>query len=319
MRRTIVVLTAAALVLGAVVACRREPAGIAVVGGRTVPAERYQRWLQRQAGMPWQAVGEAVAGELLDQFLDEEVVLAAARRRGLLRREPSPPRGAAVRDLLERLCGPPPTPAPEAVAAEVARRAASAPPERVRARQMVFRTLRAAREAQRRLAAGEAWERVSAELSVAPNADTGGGLGVLTRGQLPPEVEAALFDLAPGEVSRPVRGPGGYHIFEVLERVDPREALEAAARRDLAEAAASRHLAACVQRLAREVGVEVRADRLWFRYDGRYGEDRHGSSATDGGGGGGAGGGVGVGGRAAGAGGGDRPRQRPDRDPVGVP
>ena len=50
-------------------------------------------------------------------------------------------------------------------------------------------------------------------------ADLGGGdLGWLTQGDLPPELEAAVLPLAAGEISDPVRGAKGFHIFFLEER-----------------------------------------------------------------------------------------------------
>lgn len=50
----------------------------------------------------------------------------------------------------------------------------------------------------------------------------GGDLGVLKRGELAPEVEGELLGLEPGEVSRPVRSPLGYHVF----KLETKETLE---------------------------------------------------------------------------------------------
>jgi peptidyl-prolyl cis-trans isomerase SurA len=55
-------------------------------------------------------------------------------------------------------------------------------------------------------------------------ANDGGDLGPLKRGELAPEVESELLTLAPGQVSRPVRSPLGFHIF----RLESRDSLEAA-------------------------------------------------------------------------------------------
>lgn len=46
----------------------------------------------------------------------------------------------------------------------------------------------------------------------------GGELGWLNQGDLPPALEEALQALQPGEVSAPVRGESGYHIFLLHER-----------------------------------------------------------------------------------------------------
>jgi peptidyl-prolyl cis-trans isomerase SurA len=46
----------------------------------------------------------------------------------------------------------------------------------------------------------------------------GGDLGWLSQGDLPEELERALLSLEPGQVSEPVRGPSGLHIFLLRER-----------------------------------------------------------------------------------------------------
>jgi len=46
----------------------------------------------------------------------------------------------------------------------------------------------------------------------------GGELGWLDQGDLPTSLETALLDLDPGQISAPVRGPAGLHIFLLVER-----------------------------------------------------------------------------------------------------
>jgi peptidyl-prolyl cis-trans isomerase SurA len=46
----------------------------------------------------------------------------------------------------------------------------------------------------------------------------GGDLGWLDQGDLPEELENALLALEPGQISAPVRGPSGVHIFLLRER-----------------------------------------------------------------------------------------------------
>jgi len=55
-------------------------------------------------------------------------------------------------------------------------------------------------------------------------AKDGGDLGSLKRGELAPEIESELLALGPGETSRPVRSPLGFHLF----RLESRDSLEAA-------------------------------------------------------------------------------------------
>jgi peptidyl-prolyl cis-trans isomerase SurA len=55
-------------------------------------------------------------------------------------------------------------------------------------------------------------------------AKDGGDLGALKRGELAPEIEAELLALNPGQISRPVRSPLGFHVF----RLESKDSLEAA-------------------------------------------------------------------------------------------
>jgi peptidyl-prolyl cis-trans isomerase SurA len=61
--------------------------------------------------------------------------------------------------------------------------------------------------------------RVSAESFERAMSEHGGGdLGWLDQGDLPNELEEALLGLSTGEISAPVRGPSGVHIFWLRER-----------------------------------------------------------------------------------------------------
>jgi peptidyl-prolyl cis-trans isomerase C len=59
------------------------------------------------------------------------------------------------------------------------------------------------------------------ELSACPSAKQGGSLGQVTRGSTVPEVETFLFELEVGQLCPvPVRSRYGFHVLEVLRRVD---------------------------------------------------------------------------------------------------
>ena len=104
--------------------------------------------------------------------------------------------------------------------------------ERVRAanRNLRFRTsqiffpIEAGATATEVAATRQSAERVRAEIhgenSFLESMDELGGmeLGWLSQGDLPEELESALLGLAPGEVSQPVRGNNGYHLFLLHER-----------------------------------------------------------------------------------------------------
>ncbi len=69
-----------------------------------------------------------------------------------------------------------------------------------------------------RLDAGEDFALLAKELSDDPgSAANGGDLGFFGRGLMTPEFENAAFELQPGEVSKPVKSPFGFHVIEVVE------------------------------------------------------------------------------------------------------
>ncbi len=254
-------------------ACGVPSDRIASVGSREILVTDLQAFLAAVTATPWQDVDPRVASTLLDQYLDQEVVAAAARKRAgeLVPVEPTA-RSTRVRALLAEVCGASPQVDPETLQAEVDRRLTLVRPQRARVRQMLVESLELAEEAGRRLAGGESFEAVALELGRAP--ELGAEVGMVTQGSLPPELDEVVFSLAPGSVSAPMLTPSGYQILEVVEIVPagppgPHEA-ETAARRELAERQRRDFVRDCIARTAAELGVEVYPQHLWFEYRGRY-------------------------------------------------
>jgi len=265
------------LAVSGVLACGSDRDSLARVGGRSVELESFQGYVLKATGEAWQGVNARVASRLLDQFLDQQVVLESAEHSGRLKDPISSVGGQVdVRMLLADLCGPPP-PSPAAVIEEeVGRRMKENLPARAHVRQMLVDDLAQARAARQRLAEGEDFVELSRELSRAPNAADGGEIGFVDQGGLPPEIDEVIFSLAAGEISDPVQGPSGYHVFQVLEIVPAgradRSQVEATVRLENDRRAARIHTRECLERLADEAGVEVHSERLWFSYEGRYAE-----------------------------------------------
>jgi hypothetical protein len=268
--------------LVAAVGCGVGENVVAEVGDRQVNLQALQGYLDAATGMSWQTVDDSVASRLFDQFLDQEVLALTAERRGMGVMPVDPAdRSARVRWLIEDLCGPVPPVDERMVELGVAARAEERRPARAHLRQMLLVDLETARRARSRLERGEAFELVSKEESRAPNAAEGGELGYLSQGTLPEGLDEVVFSLSPGEFSEPVQSPSGYHIFQVLELVPEGPAtlaeIEASVHRGLADEAKREHVRGCVDERARDSGVRVHQDHLWFRYDGRYGEKNDGS------------------------------------------
>jgi peptidyl-prolyl cis-trans isomerase D len=109
----------------------------------------------------------------------------------------------------------------------------------------------------RRAKAGEDFARLAAQVSEDPGTKTkGGDLGWITKGEMVPAFETAVFALAPGQISpEPVRTPFGFHAIKVLEA-------RAASKKPLKEVAASirdRLAAEAADRAARAKADEVKA------------------------------------------------------------
>jgi peptidyl-prolyl cis-trans isomerase D len=69
-----------------------------------------------------------------------------------------------------------------------------------------------------RLDGGEEFAVLAKELSDDPgSAANGGDLGFFGRGIMAPEFENAVFELQPGELSKPVKSPFGFHVIELVD------------------------------------------------------------------------------------------------------
>jgi peptidyl-prolyl cis-trans isomerase C len=259
--------------------CGTRGNALANVGGQRLEISPFQVYVGEVTGEAWQAVSARVTSRLLDQYLDRQVVLEAARKRDVEVSDLTAVMGPSeVQWLIDELCGSAPEPSSAEVASEVARRAEATRPARAHVRQLLVDSHEQGLEALQRLSAGESFLEVSRQLSRAPNAAEGGELGYFDQGSLPPEIDEVIFSVAPGAFSEPVQGPSGHHVFQVLEVIpagppDLAE-VEATVRTELAQVRVREHIQGCIQELASEIGVEIYAKHLWFPYTGRYAEEQ---------------------------------------------
>lgn len=239
-----------------------------MVGNHTVTIESLNAFVTAQTGRSMAEVTPELASALFERYLEEEVMLAADPVAGDHDLTPTA-RSARVRELSSSLCPPPQQPYNAQVDAYLqANPQLVTGGERVRLRQLVLPDPTAARAARDRARAGEDFALLSKTLSRAPNAAEGGALGWVERGQLPPEFEAAVFGLSPGEVSEPVPSNAGWHIFQVVERRAPGAGPDAAfrdhVRAQLAAEAAGAAQRTCLHTLAEKVGVRVACEGASF-------------------------------------------------------
>ncbi len=92
----------------------------------------------------------------------------------------------------------------------------------------------------------------------------GGDLGWLDQGDLPEELETALLSLEMGELSQPVRGPSGIHIFLLRERqagaatIQPFAEAKDTIYRDLLDKAMARQQDIFLKELRRSAVIDLR-------------------------------------------------------------
>ncbi len=157
---------------------------------------------------------EAEAGEAFAEALrrDPRHPDALFFRAAILRRAG---RGGEATPLLERLMAAAPGYPGAAAALAASRAETAAPPEPGTVRLRLIRVAAAATAAQarRRLAEGEDFARVAAELSSDPSAASGGALGAVRVTDLAEPLRAAAAALGPGEVSAPVDTGRGWVIL----------------------------------------------------------------------------------------------------------
>ena len=91
-------------------------------------------------------------------------------------------------------------------------------PEQVRARQIVVADEAEGQEVLGILRQERPFAEVAAEYSLSPDAEQGGDLGFFSRGEMPPEFDAIVFDLPVKRLSDLVKSEYGYHIFLVEEK-----------------------------------------------------------------------------------------------------
>ena len=98
-------------------------------------------------------------------------------------------------------------------------------PEQVDARHILVETEEQAKDIREKLEAGEDFEKLAKEHSMDQGSkEAGGELGVFGKGEMVKEFEEAAFTLKPHEISEPIKTEHGYHIIEVLEKKETKEA-----------------------------------------------------------------------------------------------
>jgi parvulin-like peptidyl-prolyl isomerase len=212
------------------------PSGaLASVNGTLIYAEDYLRLVEGLESDTRETASPELRRRVLDRMIDEELLVQRGVELGLVesdRRVRADLTQAMIQSIVVETEEE--TPSEEELRRFHAEQAGFfTQPGRVRAAQVFLRVpapgdaaavaARAA-EARRRLAAGEPFERVRAELGdeeVSPLPDALLPPAKL-REYVGPTALRAVMELAPGAVSAPVRSGTGYHVFWLVEREEPR-------------------------------------------------------------------------------------------------
>lgn len=98
--------------------------------------------------------------------------------------------------------------------------------EQVEARHILVEDEKTANEIVQKLEDGEDFAELAKEFSTDEGSGAmGGDLGFFTRGKMVPEFEEKAFSLKVGEISEPVKSEYGYHIIEVLDKKEAKDAV----------------------------------------------------------------------------------------------
>ena len=153
------------------------------------------------------------------RFVEERVVAIAAVRSGI---PGAAENRAEAEKWLARALVPEPVSEAEALAYHQAHPEVTRVEESVTIREILLGTLQDARDVVRILASDRnAFELLARTRSRSPQAQGGGLLGSFRRGELPPEIEQAVFSLSPGQISGIVTTAFGYHVLRLESKALP--------------------------------------------------------------------------------------------------
>ena len=219
---TLAIVLAAGWLMGS---CEEPDPIILALDGEQIRRSDFERHLATVEARGLGPLAPEARRGLLDSFLEEQVLLIEARRRGLL--GPNAPAGdapLAVARLLAEATPPPVVPEAEIAAYYEAHADEFQVAETVTLRQILVDTLNEARDLKRRLYRdARSFETLAGTRSKGPEAAVGGYMGSFERGELPEELEEVAFSLAPGGTSQPVQTSLGYHVLRVDSREPARE------------------------------------------------------------------------------------------------
>jgi PPIC-type PPIASE domain len=212
--------TVAFVLAAATLACEDPDPAILRLDGAVVRRSDFEAHLARVEERGLGPLSAEARRGLLETYLEEQALLAEARRRGLVDAGATvEEEQRAVASLLSEATTPADVPAAEIQAYYEQHKGEFRVPETVTLRQILVGTLNEARDIKRRLLRdARAFDTLARTRSRGPEAGAGGFMGSFERGQLPRELEEAAFALPPGRTSPPIQTSLGYHVLKVDSR-----------------------------------------------------------------------------------------------------
>ncbi len=248
----------------------------------------YKRYLDRNAGTDLAQMAPEVASALLDQYIEEVVLAEYAATHGI--EVPADAIAAAVRSdagatvkekrddmrrqkLIASLASEVPDASEQQIRDYYEQHTSDfRSGEEVRVRQILVHDESLANEIVAKLKKGAAFEELSRQYSLAPNAKKGGDIGYVSHGELPKMFEDEIFSLSPGSVSNVIRTDNSFHVFKVDERRQPGivdlGTAEPVIRQRIRENEIRDRMAQLVSQARRDLQIAVLTKRLPFRYSG---------------------------------------------------
>lgn len=283
---------AALVLIFLVVACHRKPSTppdvVARVGDRMLTLENFKRYLDRTTGTDLAQMGAEVASAMLDQYIEEIMLAEYAAAHGI--EVPAETIASSVRNdpastvlekrdemrrqkLIAQMSADVPLPTDADVRQYYDQHVTDFKSgEEVHVRQILVHDESLAGDIASRLRKGAAFEDLSAQYSLAPNAKRGGDIGYVSRGELPKMFEDVIFLLKPGAVSDVIRTDSTFHIFKVDERRPPGQVdIQTAApviRQRMREDTIRERMAQLIQKSRNDLQVTILTHRLPFKYAG---------------------------------------------------